>query len=104
MSGDLFSSLKIYLNQLADGEKSPADLLQSLNLWLRETTEVIKERVEEEVEAQVKKMGFVKKEEFDRLAAKVRELEKAVDSREPAKKSARIKKAVTSAAKRKASK
>jgi len=71
MSNDLFSSLKTYLTKLSDGEKTPQEVAAALNAWARESADSLKAKIHEEVEAAVLKMGFVKREEFDRLLARV---------------------------------
>ena len=86
MSNDLFSSLKTYLTKLSDGEKTPQEVAAALNAWARESADSLKAKIHEEVEAAVLKMGFVKREEFDRLVARV-------DAIAPAKKAAPVKKA-----------
>ncbi len=71
MSNDLFSSLKTYLTKLSDGEKTPQEVAAALNAWARESADTLKAKIHDEVEATVLKMGFVKREEFDRLVARV---------------------------------
>ena len=71
MANDLLSALKVYLSKVTDGERTPAEIAAALNTWVRESGESIKSKIEEEVESSVSKMGFVKKEEFDRLQARV---------------------------------
>ena len=71
MSNDLFSSLKTYLTKLSDGEKTPQEVAAVLNAWARESADTLKAKIHDEVEATVLKMGFVKREEFDRLVARV---------------------------------
>ena len=93
MSNDLFSSLKTYLTKLSDGEKTPQEVAAALNAWARESADTLKAKIHDEVEATVLKMGFVKREEFDRLLARV-------DAIAPVKKVAPAKK--KSAAKKKA--
>ena len=80
MARDFVTSLKVLLSQLQEGERSASDLLKGLNIWAREVGDLIKDKVEEEVERSVKKMGFVKKEQFSSLEARVRTLEKNVKS------------------------
>lgn len=77
MARDFVNSLKVLLAQLQEGEKNASDLLKGLNIWAREVGDLIKDKVEEEVERSVKKMGFVKKEQFASLEARVRTLEKS---------------------------
>jgi BMFP domain-containing protein YqiC len=71
MSNDLLSSLKTYLTKLSDGEKTPQEVAAALNAWARESADSLKAKIHDEVEATVLKMGFVKREEFDRLQARV---------------------------------
>ena len=70
MANDLFSTLRTYLMKVSEGEKSPAEIAAALNLWVRESGEALKSKIEEEVESSVSKMGFVKREEFDELKRK----------------------------------
>ena len=86
MSTDLLSSLKTYLNKLSDGEMTPQEFAAALNAWARESADSLKAKIHDEVEATVLKMGFVKREEFDRLLARV-------DAIAPAKKATPAKKA-----------
>lgn len=70
MANDLFSTLRTYLTKVSEGEKSPAEIAAALNVWVRESGEALKSKIEEEVESSVSKMGFVKREEFDELKRK----------------------------------
>lgn len=70
MANDLFSTLRTYLAKVSEGEKSPAEIAAALNVWVRESGEALKSKIEEEVESSVSKMGFVKREEFDELKRK----------------------------------
>jgi BMFP domain-containing protein YqiC len=88
MSNDLFSSLKTYLNKLSDGEKTPQEVAAALNAWARESADSLKAKIHDEVEATVLKMGFVKREEFGRLLARVDEIAPVKKKKSsPAKKS-----------------
>ena len=97
MSNDLFSSLKTYLTKLSDGEKTPQEVAVALNAWARESADSLKAKIHDEVEATVLKMGFVKREEFDRLLARV-------DAIAPVKKVAPAKKKAAPAKKKSAAK
>jgi len=88
MSNDLFSSLKTYLTKLSDGEKTPQEVAAALNAWARESADTLKAKIHDKVEATVLKMGFVKREEFDQLQARV-------DAIAPVKKTASTKKTAT---------
>ena len=99
MSNDLFSSLKTYLTKLSDGEKTPQEVAAALNAWARESADSLKAKIHDEVEATVLKMGFVKREEFDRLLARV-DLIAPVKKVAPGKKKAAPAKKKKSAAKK----
>jgi len=88
MSNDLFSSLKTYLTKLSDGEKTPQEVAAALNAWARESADTLKAKIHDEVEATVLKMGFVKREEFDQLLARVDAIAPAKKKTAPVKKSA----------------
>lgn len=79
-TGELFSTLKSYFHQLTDGERTPAEVASALNDWARESAESVKAKVAEEVESTVSKMGFIKREEYELLLARVDKLESAKKS------------------------
>jgi BMFP domain-containing protein YqiC len=77
-------------------EKSAAEIANSVNAWVRESGEAVKLKIEEEVESTVLRMGFVKRAEFDALAAEVAKLSgKPVAAKSAAPKKATAKKAAT---------
>ncbi len=96
---EIFSTLKGYVQKLSDGERTPAEIGAALNDWAKESAESVKSKIHEEVESAVLKMGFIKREEFDALAAEVAALKKSV-KKAPVKKSAVKKTAVKKAVKR----
>ena len=71
---DLFSTLKSYAQKISDGERTPAEIAAALNDWAHESGQTLKAKITEEVESAVRKMGFVKREEFDALAREVKAL------------------------------
>lgn len=89
MANDIFSTLRVYLSKLTEGEHTPAEVLASVNAWLRESGESIKAKIEEEVEHAVAKRGFVKQADFDQLKKDVDALRAAASG---PKKSAATKK------------
>jgi BMFP domain-containing protein YqiC len=91
-ASELLSTLKSYFNQLSEGERSPSEVATAFNEWARESAESVKAKIGEEVEATVLKMGFIKREEYDKLVARVEKLEGSSTS----KKSPRLVKAATS--------
>jgi len=66
--------LRTYINKVSVNEKSAAEIANSVNAWVRESGEAVKQKIEEEVESTVLRMGFVKRAEFDALAAEVAKL------------------------------
>ena len=74
MANDLFDTLRTYINKVSVNEKSAAEIANSVNAWVRESGEAVKQKIEEEVESTVLRMGFVKRAEFDALAAEVARL------------------------------
>lgn len=76
-TSELFSTLKTYFNQLSDGERTPAEVATAFNGWAKESAESVKAKIAEEVEATVSKMGFIKREEYDLLLARVSQLEQS---------------------------
>ena len=84
---EFFSTLKSYAQKLSDGERTPAEVATALNDWAKESADSVKVRIHDEVEAAVLKMGFVKREEFDELAAEVKRLKKAQSKKSEKKKS-----------------
>jgi len=74
MANDLFDSLRTYINKVSVNEKSAAEIANSVNVWVRESGEAVKLKIEEEVESTVLRMGFVKRAEFEALAAEVAKL------------------------------
>lgn len=89
MANDIFSTLRVYLSKLTEGEHTPAEVLASVNTWLRESGESIKAKIEEEVERAVAKRGFVKQSDFDQLKKEVDALR--ASTKEP-RKAAAVKK------------
>ena len=107
-AGELFSILKGHFSALTDGERSPTEVASALNDWARESADSIKSKVSEEVEIHVAKMGFIKRDEYEKLLARVAELEnsskkKASVKQAPIKKTT-VKKIAKKAPAKKASK
>ena len=83
MANDLFASLRTYLNKVSDGERTPAELANALNNWVKQSGDVLKSKIDEEVHNTVTRMGFIKREEFDELKAEFEELKRAQSVRTP---------------------
>jgi BMFP domain-containing protein YqiC len=100
---EIFTTLKGYVQKLSDGERTPAEIGAALNDWAKESAESVKSKIHEEVESVVLKMGFIKREEFDALAAEVAALKKSANKK-PAKKAAAKKSTVKKASVKKVAK
>lgn len=79
--------MKSYLNQISDGDRTPNEVASALNGWARESAESVKVKIAEEVEAQVAKMGFIKRAEYEKLVARVEKLEKSTPAKGSTRKS-----------------
>ena len=77
MANDLFASLRTYLNKVSDGERTPAELANALNSWVKQSGDVLKSKIDEEVHNTVTRMGFIKREEFDDLKAEFEKFKRA---------------------------
>ena len=73
----------------------------ALNDWAHESGQTLKAKITEEVESAVRKMGFVKREEFDALAKEVAALTSAKKSSPKKRTAATVKKAPAKAKPRK---
>jgi hypothetical protein len=76
-NNDLKSTFKSFTENLASGNKSAADVADSLNTWLKDGGEALRMKIEDEVERSVSKMGFIKRGEFEALRQQVAELASA---------------------------
>jgi hypothetical protein len=76
MSNDPVSVFKEYLSKVSKGEKSPQEVVNAVGTWVKESGDSLKGKIEIEVEAAVKRMGFAKKTDVDKLAAEVADLKK----------------------------
>lgn len=83
MANDLFASLRTYLNKVSDGERTPAELANALNTWVKQSGDVLKSKIDEEVHNTVTRMGFIKRDEFDELKAEFEEFKKSQASKAP---------------------
>ncbi len=92
-ANDLFSTLRTYISKVTEGERTPAEVAAAVNSWARESADALKAKIHEEVEASVSKMGFIKRDEFDRLAAQVAALNGKTPGKSAAPKKASTKKA-----------
>ncbi len=76
MSKEPVALLREYLAKVNKGEKSAQEVLSAVGGWMKESGDSLKNKIEVEVEAAVKRMGFAKKSDLDELADEVAELRK----------------------------
>ena len=82
-NNDLLSTIKSLANNLSVGNKSAAEVAESLNAWLKDGGEAIKVKIEDEVERSVSKMGFVKRGEFEALKEEIAAIRKVSNDSAP---------------------
>ena len=99
-NSDFLSTLKSIANNVQLGNKSATDVADSVNAWIKESSEALKVKIEDEVERSVSKMGFVKRGEFEALKQEVAALKKGGTKKASAKKAAAKSPAKKSAAKK----
>lgn len=75
-NNDLLSSIKSIANNLQLGSKSATEVADSVNAWIKESSEALKVKIEDEVERSVSKMGFIKRGEFEALKQEVADLKR----------------------------
>ena len=80
MGSDLISIFKRYLSNLGKNEEAVVELTRNLRNWVVSNGEVVKERIETQIDDTVVKMGFVKNSELETLNARIAELESRIQS------------------------
>ncbi len=75
MAQDLFTSLRNYASKLSGGEKSAAEMAAAFKGWLEESSEMIKERIETEIDAAASRRGFIRQEDLEEILQKLADLE-----------------------------
>ena len=103
-NNDFLSTLKSITNNVHFGNKTATDVADSLNVWVKESSEALKVKIEDEVERSVSKMGFVKRGEFEALKQEVAALKKGGAKTSAAKKSSKKSTAKKTAVKKSADK
>ena len=93
---DLFNAVRNYANALNNGEKTPTQMMEEVNKWFKESSQEIKERIENEVIKSVEKMGFAKKSEVEKLKLEVNQLKSQLKSNRSAKNTKNTKKTAKS--------
>lgn len=75
MASDLNTILKKYLANLGKNEEAAVKLTRSIKSWVVQNGEIIKERIESQIDETAVRMGFAKSSEIENLNARIAELE-----------------------------
>ena len=75
MASDLNTILKKYLANLGKNEEAAVELTRSIKSWVVQNGEIIKERIESQIDETAVRMGFAKSSEIENLNARIAELE-----------------------------
>ena len=78
MAADLNSIFRKYLTNLGKNEEAVVELTRNLRNWAVQTGEVVKERIESQIDESAVKMGFAKSSELEILNSRIAELEKRI--------------------------
>ena len=75
MASDLNTILKKYLANLGKNEEAAVELTRSIKSWVVQNGEIVKERIESQIDETGVRMGFAKSSEIENLNARIAELE-----------------------------
>ena len=106
-TNDLFGSLKAYATRVLGDEINPEKSAAAMSGWLKESSEALRDKVENEVERTVKRLGLAKQSEVTELRKELAAIRREVSGKGvkvAAKKSAVKKSAVKKVAPKKSAK
>ena len=75
MASDLNTILKKYLANLGKNEEAAVELTRNIRNWIVQNGEIVKERIETQVDETAVRMGFAKTSEIENLNNRIAELE-----------------------------
>ena len=75
MASDLNTILKKYLANLGKNEEAAVELTRSIRNWIVQNGEIVKERIETQIDETAVRMGFAKTSEIENLNNRIAELE-----------------------------
>ena len=75
MASDLNTILKKYLANLGKNEEAAVELTRSIKSWVVQNGEIVRERIESQIDETAVRMGFAKSSEIENLNARIAELE-----------------------------
>jgi cell division septum initiation protein DivIVA len=80
-ANDLFGSFKAYATRVLGDEINPEKSAAALSGWLKDSSEVLRDKVEKEVERTVKKLGLAKQSEISELRKEIAALRREVSGK-----------------------
>lgn len=75
---DFIGAFRAYAQKAMGNDFNAEKAAATLNTWVKESGDALKERIERETEKAVKKLGLAKESEVKALQSEVRELQKAL--------------------------
>ena len=75
MASDLTTILKKYLANLGKNEEAAVELTRNIRNWVVQNGEIVKERIETQIDETAVRMGFAKTSEIENLNNRIAELE-----------------------------
>jgi len=83
MASDLNSIFKKYLSNLGKNEEVVVELTRNLRNWVVENGEIVKDRIETQIDEAAVRMGFAKTSELDNLNTRIAQLESRLKAETP---------------------
>ena len=68
---DLVGALRAYAQKALGNDFNPEKAAAALNSWVKESGDILKDRIERETERAVKKLGLAKESEIEKLRAEI---------------------------------
>lgn len=97
---DFIGAFRAYAQKAMGNDFNAEKAAATLNTWVKESGDALKERIERETEKAVKKLGLAKESEVKALQSEVRELQKALGIKKKSMGSEKPKKTNKSSAKK----
>lgn len=82
---DFIGAFRAYAQKALGNDFNAEKAAATLNSWVKESGDALKERIERETERAVKKLGLAKESELKALQSEVRDLQKALGVKKKSK-------------------
>lgn len=80
MASELNAILKKYLANLGKNEEAVGELTRNVRSWVVQNGEIVKEKIETQIDEAAVRMGFAKTSEIENLNNRIAELESRLNS------------------------